>query len=146
MSKQRYGFMSNDHFKTFYWPTLRKVCQAFINEGLVVRLFAEGGYNTGLETVRDLPRGRVIWHFDYTDMTHAKELLGDIACLMGNVPVALLYAGTPEQTTDYCRRLIDTAGKGGGFILATSAGVGAGGKTENVRAMIKCGKEYCVYS
>ena len=30
-----------------------------------------------------------------------KEILGDTVCFRGNVPSSLLYAGTPQQVTDY---------------------------------------------
>ena len=140
------GFMSDKQFRTFYWPTFRRVIMGLIEEGLIPRLFAEGGYNSRLEVIRDLPKGKTIWHFDYTDMAQAKEVLGDVACIMGNVPLALLNTGTPDQVTAYCRKLIDTVGKDGGFILATGAGISQGAKVENVRAMIKCAKEYGVYS
>ncbi|MFC1949350.1 uroporphyrinogen decarboxylase family protein [Chloroflexota bacterium] len=140
------GFMSDEQFKTFYWPTLRRVCLALIDEGFIVSMFAEGGYESRLEVIRDLPKGRAIWHFDRTDMTRAKDVLGDVACIMGNVPVALIHSGTPEDVETCCRQLIDTAGKGGGFILATGAGVDRNGKVENVRAMISCAKQYGVYS
>lgn len=139
------GWMSDKQFRTFYWPSLRRVSLALIEEGFLVRPFAEGGFNSRLEAIRDLPKGRVIWHFDYTDMARAKEVLGDVACLQGNVPVALIQFGTPEQVEDYCKKLIDTAGKGGGFILATGAGLARNSKAENVRAMVRCAKEYGVY-
>jgi len=44
-----------------------------------------------------------------------KEILGDIVCFRGNVPSSLLYAGTPQQVTDYVKELIDVVGKGGGL-------------------------------
>lgn len=141
-------FLSEKHYEEFYWPTCRKVMEALFNEGLMVRMFAEGRHNSRLETVRDdLPKGKTIWYFDYTtDMARAKETIGDIACIMGNVPVALLSTGTPEQTVEYCRKLIDVAGKNGGFIFSTGAGVDRHAKLENIKAMIKCAKEYGVYS
>ena len=140
------GFMSDEQFKVFYWPSLLKVIEGLNRQGFVVRLFAEGGYNSRLDAIRkDLTRVKTIWHFDYTDMSQAKKTIGDIACLMGNVPVALMHTGTPEDVTDYCRKLIDTAGKGGGYVMATGAGVGRGAKVENVRAMIQCVMKYGVY-
>ena len=140
------GFMSDAQFRTFYWPSLLKVCQGLWKEGLVVRLGAQGGYNSRLEVIGGTPKGKVIWGFGAaTDMARAKELLGDVACISGNVPAALLTAGTPEQVTAYCRRLIDTAGKGGGYMLGTAA-IDRTAKEENVRAMIRCAKEYGVYS
>ncbi len=140
------GWLSDEHFKTFYWPSLRKVVLGLIEEGLMPSLFAEGSYDSRLEVIADLPKGKTNWYFDYTDMTRAKEILGDVACIQGNVPVSLIHTGTPEATTAYCRQLIDTAGKGGGFILSTGAGIDRTAKVENVRAMIKTAKEYGVYS
>lgn len=138
------GFMSDGQFKEFYWPTLRKLILGLIDEGLVPSLFAEGGYGSRLEVIRDVPKGKTIWYFDYTDMAQAKEALGDVACIMGNVPVALIHTGTPEATTAYCRNLIATAGKSGGFILATGAGIERG-RPENLRAMIESAKKYGMY-
>jgi uroporphyrinogen-III decarboxylase len=137
--------MSEEQFKTFYWPTLRRVSLALIEQGFLVRMFAEGSYESRLELIRDLPRGRVIWYFDRTDMAKAKDALGDLYCLMGNVPVSLIHSGTPAEVEACCRRLIETAGKGGGYILTTGASLDRHGKIENVRAMLKAVKEFGRY-
>lgn len=141
-------FLSEKHFRTFYWPTFRKVIDGLVQQGVMVRLFAEGRHNSRLEIIReDMPKGKTIWYFDYTtDIALAKKIIGDVACIMGNVPVALLCTATPEETTAYCRKLIDTAGKGGGFVFSTGAGVDRNAKIENIRAMLKTAKEYGVYS
>jgi hypothetical protein len=138
------GFMSNEQFKTFYWPTLRKVIIGLIDQGMVPQLFAEGGYNQRLEIISDIPRGKTVWWFDATDMTRAKETVGRVACIAGNVPVSLLCTANPEEVKDYCRNLIDTAGRDGGFILSTGAGM-QGSKPENVKAMIDFSREYGIY-
>lgn len=138
------GFMSDEQYRRFYWPTLKKLVTGLIDKGLIVMLFAEGAYNTRLEIVRDLPRGRVVWQLDETDMARAKEVLGDSACLYGNVPGAILSTGTPDDVKAYCKRLIDIVGKGGGFILASGSSIDVA-KPENVRAMIDFTKEYGVY-
>ena len=52
------GFMSEEQFLTFYWPTLRKVLIGLMDEGLVPIPFAEGGYNSRLEIISDLPKGK----------------------------------------------------------------------------------------
>lgn len=138
------GFMSEEQFKTFYWPSLRKTVIGLIDEGVIPILFAEGGYNSRLEVIDDLPRGKVIWYFDKTDMKRAKETVGRTNCLMGNVPMDLLYAGSVTEVNEYCRNLIEIAGKDGGFIFSTGAGM-QGAKVENVKAMIECGKKHGVY-
>ena len=134
------NFMSDDMFRTFYWPSLRKVIIGLINEGMVPLLFAEGSYNDRLDVIADIPKGRVVWWFDRTDMKQAKKTVGQVACLAGNMPLDLLCTGTPEQVKDYCRELIDTAGADGGFIFSTGAGM-QGSKTANVTAMMEAVRE-----
>jgi hypothetical protein len=139
------GFMSEDQFNTFYWPYLKKVVSGLIEEGIVPHLFAEGGYNSRLEIIRELPKGRVIWHFDQTDMTRAKEVLGDRACIMGNVPASLLITGKKEEVKARCKELIETAGKGGGYILAPGASADQS-RIENLNTLLESAKEYGVYN
>jgi uroporphyrinogen-III decarboxylase len=137
-------FMSQEQFETFYWPSLKKVVLALIDEGILPVLFAEGSYNTRLETVNEFPKGAVAWMFDKTDMARAKEVLGGNCCILGNVPTSILITGTPQAVKEYCRKLIEVCGKGGGYILAAGAGVDKG-NPDNLRAMIAAAKEYGVY-
>jgi hypothetical protein len=139
------GFMSREQFETFYWPSLRKLITGLVNEGLVPQLLAEGGYNSRLEVISDIPKGKVLWWFDRTDMKRAKETVGKVACLAGNIPLDLLCTGTPDEVKSYCRELIDVAGPGGGFILSSGAGI-QGSRKENVKAMIEFSREYGKYA
>ena len=82
--------------------------------------------------------------FDLTDMAKAKKILGKTACIGGNMPITLLTVGTAQEVKNYARNLIDTAGKGGGYIMFAGAVIDEA-KTENVRAMIDAAKEYGVY-
>jgi len=138
------GFLSDEQYKTFYWPTFRKVLMGLIDEGLVPFSYVEGGYNSRLEIIKDLPRGKVIWSFDLTDMAKAKEILGNTACIGGNMPIVLLNIGTVEGVKDYGKKLVDTVGKDGGFIMSSGAVIDEA-KPENVKAMIDFTKEYGVY-
>jgi len=138
------GWMSQKQFEKFYWPSLRKVMNAFIQEGLMQHLFAEGGYNTRLETVNEFPKGFVTWLFDQTDMAKAKQILGDKCCISGNIPSSLMVTGSPEDVKEYCRKLIEFCGKGGGYILAAGA-TAENPKLENLRAVMAAVREYGVY-
>ncbi len=138
------AFMSNKQYETFYWPSFRRLIMGLIEEGIVPVLFAEGRYNNRLETVKDLPRASVIWQFDQTDMAAAKRVLGATACIAGNVPTSLLVTGSPADVKEYCRRLIETCGRGGGFILTGGANLDRG-RAENLRAMMEAAREYGVY-
>ena len=137
-------FMSDKQYEEFYWPTFRKVIMGLVDEGCVPLLFAEGRYNNRLEIVKDLPKGAVLWHFDQTDMFRAKEVLGGTACISGNVPSSLLRTGTPREVKEYCRKLIEVCGKGGGFILTGGASIDKG-NPDNLRAMMEAAEEYGVY-
>jgi uroporphyrinogen-III decarboxylase len=138
------GWMSEKQFDTFYWPSLKKVINALIDEGILVTLFAEGSYDTRLESVNEFPKGAVCWLFDKTDMAMAKRILGDRCCISGNVPTSLLITGTSQEVKEYCRKLIEDCGKGGGYILAGGAQVDTG-KPENFRAMLEAAQEYGIY-
>ena len=138
------GWMSQKQFDTFYWPSLKKVMNALINEGLIQNMFAEGGYNTRLESINEFPKGAVCWYFDKTDMVKAKQILGNKCAIQGNVPLSLLVTGTAADTKEYCRKLIEDCGKGGGFILS-AGGIADNPKLENLRAMLAAVREYGVY-
>jgi hypothetical protein len=137
-------FMSSRQYEQFYWPTFRKVILGLVEEGAVPLLFAEGKYDNRLEIIKDLPRGKVIWYFDRTDMFQAKKILGDTACISGNVPASLLITGTPKEVKEYCRKLIEVCGEGGGFILAGGASIDKG-DPDNLRAMKEAVMEYGIY-
>jgi uroporphyrinogen-III decarboxylase len=138
------GWMSDKQFEKFYWPSLKKVINALVEEGILPILFAEGSYETRLDSVNEFAKGSVAWLFDKTDMAKAKKVLGDRCCIAGNVPSSLMLAGTPRSVKEYCRKLIETCGKGGGYILAGGAQVD-NGKLANIRAMLDAAKEYGVY-
>jgi hypothetical protein len=138
------GFMSLDQFKKFFWPTLRELMVALINEGLVPVPFWEGNCESRLEVIKDIPPGKACYKFEATDMIKAKEVLRERVCIRGNVPLSLLVAGTPDDVRRYCKKLIDTAGKNGGFIMDAATGLDDA-KIENVWAMFESTREYGVY-
>jgi len=138
------GFMSDEQFKKFYWPTFRKVMMGLIAEGIVPMPAAEGHWNTRLEIMSDLPKGKTLWMIDQSDMAKAKKTIGKVGCLFGNVPSDLLVVGTPQQVKDYVKNLINICAKGGGYIVSNGAFFDQA-KPENVRAMVDAAIEYGVY-
>ncbi len=139
------GFMSKEQYKKFYWPTFKQIMLNMIEEGLIPCPFAEGIFDTRLEFIRELPKASTIWLFDRTDMHKAKDILGDVCCIMGNVPITLIATGTPDQVKASCKDLIDYCGKGGGYILSPGTQIDDGTE-ETVRAMVEFTREYGVYN
>ena len=98
LHKGQEGFMSIDQYRTFYWPTLRQLILALIEEGLTPCPLAEGHYSSRLEILADVPPGKVCYAFESEhDILQAAEALRGIACIRGGVPLSLLCTGTPER-------------------------------------------------
>ncbi len=56
----------------------------------------------------------------------------------------MLNTGSPQEVRDYCKKLTDVCGKGGGFIMGSELPL-LMAKLENVKAMEDFTKEYGVY-
>jgi len=138
-------FMSRKQFEKFYWPSLKKVMDALIDEGIMVSLFAEGAYNQRLEYIGDFPRGWVTWMFDKTDMARAKKMIGDTCAISGNVPASLMITGTPKEVKEYCRGLIETCAPGGGYTLSGGCTATETKNPDNFRVYMEAAVEYGTY-
>jgi hypothetical protein len=134
-------FMSPKQFEEFYWPGLRDVMLGIIEAGYVPMAFFEGNYNTRLEIIKDIPKGKAIYWFEQIDIYEAKKVLGDRVCIRGNVPIFMLQIGTPQDVRDYVKELIDVFGKDGGLIV-DCGGWFDDAKHENVKAMVEATMEF----
>jgi uroporphyrinogen-III decarboxylase len=139
-----HGFMSLKQFETFYWPYLKKVTLALIDAGYTPDLFFEGDYNSRLEYIAELPKGKAIARFDQIDMKRAKQILGGKVCISGNMPVSVLQVGTPDDVKRICKELIDTAGKDGGYIMGPASALDEVNPV-NLKTMVEFTKEYGKY-
>ena len=139
------GFLSDKQFKTFYWPTFKKLLLGLIEEGCVPFPWAEGGYNSRLEVIADMPKGTILWGFDATDMRNVKRILGANQCISGNMPLDLLTIGSAQQIDDYTKKLIDECAPGGGYIMMNGAAIDEA-KPENMKIWINKTKEYGKYN
>lgn len=144
MHKGSEGFMSDQHYKTFYWPFLKRAIEGLVDKGVIPVVYCEGDDTPRLEYFAEVPPGKVIFHFAQMDMAKAKAVLGGIAAISGNLPNRLMVTGTPDDIKEYCKKLIDTCGKDGGYIMDTSALLDEA-KPENVKAMFEFTRDYGIY-
>lgn len=144
MHKGSEGFMSDQHYKTFYWPFLKRAIEGLVEKGVIPVVYCEGDDTPRLKYFAEVPPGKVIFHFAQMDMAKAKAELGGIAAISGNLPNRLLLTGTPDDVREYCKKLIDTCGRDGGYIMDTSALLDEA-KPENVKAMFEFTKDYGRY-
>lgn len=131
------GFMSDEHYKKFYWPSTKKVVLALVEAGLTPILHVQGDYTPRLPYLAELPRGKVPIHYDRVDRQQALEIMGDRQCFWGGVSSALLATGTEEQVKNDVKELIELFGPTGGLIVDGSVGIPDEAKPENLQAMVE---------
>lgn len=138
------GFMNEEQYERLYWKPLKKVMMALIEMGITPFIYTEGKYNTRLEQLTDIPRGKVIYHFEDVDMKRAKRILGKVACITGNLPCSLLEFGKKEEVIDETKRLLDICMPDGGYMFDMNGNL-EGAKEENVEAMFETLERYGKY-
>ena len=130
-------------FERFEFPYLKKMVEAYVAEGITPILHFDTDWSINLPYLRELPRGKCVCEFDgLTNIFNAKEILRDHMCIMGDAPASLLSLGSAQDVEDYCKKLIDIVGQGGGYILSTGCVCPIDAKFENIKAMIDTGKSY----
>ena len=112
--------MNDEMYRKYYWPYLQKMIERLIGYGITPYILTEGNYNTRLEVLSEIPKGKVIYMFEKVDIARAKKVLGDTACICGNFPTTLLNYGTKEQVVEETKRMLDVCMPGGGFIMNCS--------------------------
>jgi len=137
-------FMSPKDYAEFYWPGLKALMMTAIDAGITPYVFCEGNYNTRLEQLCDVPKGKVIYMFEKVDMKRVKETVGKVACVCGNLPTSTLMFSKPDKVADETKRLIDICAPGGGFMMDCSI-VLDNCPRENLHAMFDTTLKYGVY-
>jgi uroporphyrinogen-III decarboxylase len=137
------SFMSDAQFRTFWWPTFRKMMLGMIEAGLVPMPLWEADCTKRLEIIRDIPRASCIYWFERTDMVKANEVLGDVVALRGNLGASLMTTGKPEDIDAAVKRLAqEVFHKGGKLILDCAFGLPDETPVENARAMFAAARKY----
>jgi hypothetical protein len=116
-------FMNPEQYRTFYWNDLREIIHTIIEVGLVPYIYTEGGYDTRLECLREVPKGKVLYHFEKVDMVNAKKILGGTACISGGFPTYLLDHGTKQQVIDEVKGSSTAARPAAVIIFSTACGI-----------------------
>jgi len=138
-------FISKAHFEEIYWPTLKPIVDALWAQGNQTLFYAEGKWDAHLEAFAQLPAGSIIFHIDRGDPFEVHRVLGRKFCLSGGVPNTLLAFSAPQEVKAHCRKLIETIGADGGYIMDASAIMQNDATIENLRAMTEATLEYGVY-
>jgi uroporphyrinogen decarboxylase len=79
------------------------------------------------------------------DLAEIKAHYGHRVCIVGNVSVDALSAGTPAQVRALVKACIAAGGPGGGYMISSSNSIPSYARPENVRAMVEAIQEYGAY-
>lgn len=78
-----------------------------------------------------------------TDIAKAKEILSGKICFAGNVdPVKVMLQGTVQDVESHCRRIIETAGTDGGFVLMPGCDIPPTVPYENIERFIDVARQW----
>ena len=113
------NFISERDYGELYWPYLRQWIMALIENGITPVVYTEGSYTTRLKFLKDVPPGKVIYHFEEVDVKAAKKELDGTACIMGAFPANAVVYGTPQKIDGMVKEALDILAPGGGYIFAT---------------------------
>jgi len=136
-------FYSLEIYERFEYPYMKKMVEAFAKEDLITVMHLDQDYTKNLPYFKDLPSKMVVAELDsMTDIFKAKEILKGHMCIAGDVPAALTSLGTQKEVEEYCKKLIDVVGEGGGFILSSGCTIPVNCKMENFKAMVSTAKSH----
>ncbi len=146
MHRSHVPLISHEDFNEIYWPTLKPIIEELWANGHQIILYAEDDWTPHLEAFAELPEKSVIFHIDKTDVLKAHEILGKKFCLSGGIPNMMLSHGSASEVRSYCKKIIDTVARDGGYIMDACALIMDDAKTENVKEMIDFTLNYGGYS
>ena len=138
-------FISKEHFERIYWPTLKPIVEALWAQGNQTLFYAEGKWDAHLESFAELPAHSIVYHLDRGNPERTHEVLGKKFCLSGGLPNVMLAFSKPEEVRAQCRKLIESIGAEGGYIMDASAILQNDATLENLRAMTEATRDYGVY-
>ncbi|MBC7235638.1 MAG: hypothetical protein H5T69_07330 [Chloroflexi bacterium] len=136
-------FFSPRIFRELVLPRYRKIAPkitipwAIHSDGNIVP-FLDDLISVGVQALHPLEKNAV-------DPVAIKRQYGDRLCLMGNVDLNLLGAGTPKEVDAEVKRLIRDLAPGGGYIVTSGNSLAAYCLPENVRALSRAVRKYGKY-
>jgi uroporphyrinogen decarboxylase len=139
-------FLNKKQFELYTWPFFKDAALKMIAAGITPIFHLDTNWGRAMEYFLELPKGRCIVETDgETDIFRAKEILRDHVCLSGDVPPSMMTVGSPTEVDEYCKKLIETVGHGGGFILSNGCTLPPNSKHENVKAIFESVAKYGQY-
>lgn len=136
------GILSPSMFERFAWPYFKELVDLCVNYDVIPILHLDSSWDLGLKKFRELPAKKCIMALDgKTDMKLAKETVGDMMCIMGDVPAEKLAFGTKDEIHEYVTHLLNIMGPTG-YMVCSGCDVPYNAKLENVQMMAEARNDF----
>lgn len=137
--------MLNDElWERFVWPYFKAYAELCIECDVIPLFHLDSCWDRKLERFREFPAKKCIMGLDSkTDIRLAKKTVGDMMCILGDVPPALTAYGTPKEIMDYVTKLLDDIGTEG-IIISSGCDIPSDAKKENILAMGEATNNYLI--
>jgi len=135
--------ISSKQFEQFYWPSMKKLFDLAIETDKQMFVFSEGDWLRFAEFLTDYPKGHFAMQVELDNIYDLRKAAPNI-CLSGGLDVDVLGLGTPQESIDMARRVIDDLGQDGGLILSENkmCSYANDTKSENLKAVTDFISEY----
>lgn len=129
-------------WERFAWPYFKEYANLCIEHDVIPIFHLDSCWDNQLERFREMPAKKCIMGLDSkTDIRKAKKAVGDMMCILGDVPAELFAFGTPGEVHKYVTDLIDDIGPVG-YIVSSGCDIPSDAKKENVKAMYDAASHY----
>jgi uroporphyrinogen decarboxylase len=140
--------MSPATFAHFILPRLKKMIDMIHDEGALCIKHTDGNIYAIMDMIIAAGPDALnpIEPLAGMELKKVKQLVGEKACLMGNIDCGrLLPHGTAEEVRQTVRQAIVDAGSGGGYIVSSSNSFHSSCQPGNLVAMVEAVKEFGNY-
>lgn len=133
--------LNREMFIHYSWKYMKEIAELCIKYDVIPMFHLDANWTPGLDVFREIEPKKAILALDgKTDIFKAKEVLGDMMCIMGDVPAEMFAFGKPEEVYDYSMKLIKEIGPTG-FIMCSGCDIPFNAQAANVEAMYQTVKD-----
>ena len=134
------NILNPSQFERFYWPSLKKLLDAYQEHGMSVRIFAEGSILRYAEYFSSYPKGLLTFHLEQDDPFEFRKALPN-AAILGGLSTDMLANSSAEECVAHVKNLCDNLD---GFMLSENKMLSFrnDAKSENLKAVCDFITEY----
>ena len=141
LGTQRGGIFSEEMFKRFILPRLKRHWEVFTNAGIPIIFHSCGDIKKFIPYLIDIGMTvleplQPVLDFKFLKREYGKDLI-----FFGGIDTQALPFISPEETRELTRNTIRTLGKGGGYIIMPSQEIMNDVSIENIKAMVETIRE-----